>query len=284
MTDSLLNKASHLAVPLGLYTAAGVVAVAQAAGQQPRALWLVGLGFAFCTGTGAYLLDRVKLRDAWADPPDRRAHPARAAFIGRHRHAVRWLIVILTITGGALGALLSWVLVAGLVAMLVGVFVYAGRPRGRRARPKDVLLAKNAFVAVGITGLASATAWSIAGGLGAWRGAALAIGHVFVRVLADSVLCDLDDAAADGAFGTETIATRFGAAGAWAVSDGLRLVMGVVMLLVPWGAWWPRMAWGVATIVSTLGLRTIRPKRVRDWVDLRLPLEAAVVAAVLVFV
>ncbi|MEZ6234622.1 MAG: hypothetical protein R3B68_10570 [Phycisphaerales bacterium] len=284
MTDSLQNKASHLAIPLGLYTAAGVVAIAQVAGQQPEASWPVGLGFAFCTGMGAYLLDRVKLRDAWADPPDRRAHPARAAFIDRHRHAIRGLIVVLAIAAGVLGAMLSWLLVAGLAAMLVGVLVYAGRPRGRSPRPKDVLLVKNTFVAVGITGLAWATAWAMAGGLGAWRGMALAIGHVFVRVLADSVLCDVDDAAADGAFATETIATRFGAAGAWAVADGLRLVVGVAMLVVPWGAWWPRVAWGVATIVSTMVVRLVRPARVRDWVDLRLPLEATVVGAVLVFV
>ncbi len=45
--------------------------------------------------------------------------------------------------------------------------------------------------------------------------------------------------------------------------------------------WWPRLGWAAVTIVSSVGLRLISPARLRDWVDVRVALEAAVVAAVL---
>lgn len=105
----------------------------------------------------AYLLDRVKLRDAWLDAADRQAHPARYAFLGRRTTAVRALIAVAVAGATAAGAAVSRWMIPVPIAACAGVTVYAPRPRGRTPRLKDRLVLKNTYVAGGIAGFAVAT-------------------------------------------------------------------------------------------------------------------------------
>ena len=109
-----------------------------------------------------------------------------------------------------------------------------------------------------------------------WAGALL-----FVRVCADAGVCDLDDEHADRSDRTATLPTRVGRVAAWNIAAGMRVVIGLALLLVPVGDPVARQVWGV-TIASTVALRVWGPRRLRDAVDGRLALEAVAVWLVLV--
>ncbi len=289
--------ASHLAVWPGLYIVGAAAFLAQVSGIDAMILprdRLTAAAFAFCTAAAVYLLDRVKLRDAWLDPADADAHPHRFNFIARRSAALRALVVALLIAAAALGAALTpW---GALIPVLAaaGVLVYAARPRSSRPRPKDVLLVKNAYVAGGITGfstlvaLAAVAAHSNSPGIGATVAShaaplMLACAHLALRVIADAVLCDLDDESADRRYGTSTLPTNLGRDRAWNFAMAARLCSAVLLMLIPALPLLPRLSWAIITIISSIALRVAAPGRVRDWVDARLPCEAAIVACCLVF-
>lgn len=283
--------ASHAAVWAGVYVAAAVVCLAQVAGLDVgvgAGARLRAAGFAFATAAAVYLLDRAKLRDAWLDPADAEAHPGRYAFVAGHSRALRVAMVVLLVVAAWLGwGLAAWGAAVPVVAA-VGVLVYAGRPRARRARPKDVVLLKNGYVAAGITGFAVLVGLAAAGGAGAEgmgaliraHAGALAVScvHLAVRVFADAVLCDLDDEDADRRYGTGTLPTHLGRRRAWNVAVGVRLGVAGALVLVPAGPLGARAGWAAVTVVSSLWLRLAAPGRVRDWVDARFGVEALVVA------
>lgn len=318
------EAAGYLALTLGLYVVAAGLSFAQVCGMWggwgsggwadwlppagERGAWAAGLGYLFSVGVGVYLLDRVKLSDVRLDPADAVAHPERAAFIARHSAAVRGLMMAMFAVGAACGAWVWWGLVVVEGMACAGVVVYAGKPRVVRARPKDVLVVKNACIGGAITGFAVVTMWVV--GMGEERGAAagwralwagvmsgvplgavaVGAGQLFVRVMADSIICDLEDEEADRAFGTATLATRFGRRAAWNVASGMRVVVGAGLIVAGVGGgsgglggglgeW--SWKWGVVTIVSTVVMRVADPKRVRDWTDVRFPME---VVAVMVWV
>lgn len=277
---------SYLALWPGLYVAAGVVFILQIAGVRlatPAAM--LSVVFAASTGTGTYLLDRVKLRDVWLDPADALAHPARYALLARHSRAVRAGAFVLLGAAAAAGAASPSPWLAGLpLAAAAGVVLYAPRPRGAGPRVKDVLLVKNLYVSGGITGFALLVAlagtppgWIVQ----AWPALALAAATLFVRVVADAVLCDLDDQESDRAHGTATLPTALGRRRAWRAAMAARLGVGAVLLATPWCPGPARLAWGVLTIASSLLLRRLNPAAVRDWVDARFALEAIIATVAL---
>lgn len=285
---------SHLAIWPGMYVGSGVAFVAQVApaSSSPTAVgigrWWAVLVFAFLTGVGTYLLDRVKLRDSWLDPADREAHPSRYGFIAGHSRAVR--VLAFGCLGGAV--VVAWArasqhwLLGIPVASAIGVVVYAARPRRVRARLKDLLIVKNAYVAGGISAFAVVVVWcwfhaGVARLGEVWAVLVFAAGALFVRVFADAVLCDLDDEAADRRFGTSTLPTMIGHRRAWDGAMLLRLGLALGLIVTPIGPERARVAWGVVTAVSSVGLRVARPRKLRDWVDLRFALEAMAVAMVL---
>ncbi len=280
---------SYAAVWPGLYVAAGVAYISQiGVGRVVR--W-DALLMSLLTGMGAYLLDRAKLRDDWLDPPDGVAHPERFEFVRRHRRGLR-VMALLWLAGATW---LGWRMSDGgwgaamPVLSAAGVVAYAAGPRRGRARPKDVLVLKNAYVAGGICGFALLTHLAACGArVGELAGGvtpALVYGVVtlFLRVGADSVLCDLDDAHADRRFGTATLATRLGRVGAWNVAFATRLVLAGVLAAGLVGDPRAGLFWGVATGATSLWLRVARPRRLRDWVDGRFAIEAAVVLVATAF-
>lgn len=271
---------------------ASVICIAQLAGFDaaiaPRAK-LTAAGFALCTAVAVYLLDRVKLRDTWLDPADAQAHPERFGFVTRHARLLRILMLSLACIASGLGWLLApWLALFPLVAV-VGVQLYAGRPRARRPRPKDVMLLKNLYVSAGITGFAAlvAVAATIPGAdlnvltatvSSHWLQMVVACAFVGVRVFADAAICDLDDVDADRRFGTRTLAVTLGRTRAWNIALLIRLVSAGAILPATFLPLAPRLAWAGVTIVSSIGLRFASPMHVRDLVDARFAAEAALVS------
>jgi 4-hydroxybenzoate polyprenyltransferase len=283
----------HIGLFSGLYVAAAFVSLAQLAGIVTVAppLALVSLTL---LATAAYALDRVKLRDRWIDPSDIASQPDRYAFLQPRARTIRTLAFLMLLLGGALGLTFThWAPLATILIPL-GVAVYAARPRGNRPRPKDILGLKNTYVAAGIVGFSLFAAVAIAAPadtLDSWRtvvttnAAALAAAAVLLalRVFLDAAVCDLDDENADRRFGTATLATKFGHRRAWNYTAVLRVILIIAIPLALPCPWRPRIVWTAASILGMLSLRLTHPEggRVRDWVDIRLPIEAALATTTL---
>src|SRR5262245_35844690 len=92
---STLRVLAHLALWAACYVAAAVVCFAQMAGIDSlvsRPDRVRAAAFSFLVAGAVYLLDRVKLRDAWLDPADSAAHPERFAFLQKRTGVVRMAI------------------------------------------------------------------------------------------------------------------------------------------------------------------------------------------------
>lgn len=273
----------HLALWVGLYVAGAAACLWNLAGSSPPVLVLA---FSLATAMSVYLLDRVKLRTSLLDPADRRAHPDRFAFLTRHAGRVRILGLGLIGTAMVTGWLIHPAALGLVLVSHLGVLVYAARPAtsdGRTRRIKDVLLVKNLAVAASITAFCGAI-WILIH-LGAQdldsldAGAALtpiAVPGLFLLlvVLGDAMLCDLDDAAGDRAFGTRTLPVVLGPGPTWAIALGIHALAGSILLAVQ-GPSGEGGFWAIGVPVTTAMLALIRPRQVRDLVDLRLGLLAA---------
>ncbi len=295
---SVFAAAAYLALWPGLYVAAAVVCISTLAGITAtlHEQFLAG-GFSLCTAMAVYLLDRVKLKDAWLDPADAQAHPHRFHFLARRASWVRGWILVLLAAACSLGLAIAWWAAVLPPAACLGVLLYAARPRAVRPRLKDVFLLKSLYVAAGITGFAACTALAAATPgespphilrAALVRGVPLVLGsiHLFIRVFADAVLCDIDDEPADRHHGTRTLPVSLGIRRAWDLVLAIRLMQAGMLALAAMLArlsGTPRSIslacgwWSAITLLSTLALRTARPTRLRDWVDARFALEAACV-------
>src|SRR3954454_9251554 len=89
----LHTSLSHLAFWASLYVTGAVLCFSHIAGgpNELQGRHVLTLTYAFLTGAAVYLLDRIKARDAWLDPADQEAHPARFQFLEQHGAAVRVL-------------------------------------------------------------------------------------------------------------------------------------------------------------------------------------------------
>lgn len=278
------ERLGHLAVWVGLYVAAATVGFSRLAGLPLSAK---ALGTTFAAAMSIYLVDRIKLRDAWLDPADREAHPGRYAFLAGRSRWVRALALVLGSMALGLGATVHPVLPVLVLCGYGGVFLYAGRRVGMARRLKDILLVKNIAVAGCIACFAAAMA--VFGALSrGWTPADsaptdLLLGLFFLggQVLADAMLCDLDDLESDRRFGTATVPSKLGREATWAVALAIHALEAGVMALWPSGAgaYGARWRWGLLTLGTTVALRVWNPPRVRDLVDLRLALVAVAAIA-----
>lgn len=281
-----LRPLGHLGLFAGLYVTGAFVSLAQLSGlvTVPPPLALLSL---LLLSTAAYTLDRVKLRDSWIDPADLASQPERYAFLRPRARLIRSLAFLMLIAGGALGLTFTrWAPVAALLIPL-GVAAYAARPRGHRPRPKDILVLKNSYVTAGIVGFSVIAALALAAPSDSLE-SVYAIARLNIlpltaaalllalRVFLDAALCDIDDTTADRHYGTATISTTFGIRRAWRYTGWLRLILIIAIPLAFPCPWRPRVTWTCTTILGMLSLRLAQPDRIRDWVDLRLPAEAAV--------
>lgn len=280
----VIDAFGHVGAWAGSYCAAATACFVQLAGltNLPSPPLLLSV---FLAATGAYALDRVKLRDAWIDPADIEAQPERYAFLRAHSRPVRLFALLAIAAAGVIGLTISaWAPLASTMAA-VGVVAYAPRPRKHRSRVKDVPWLKNLYVAAGISvfaalaGLAAHTRHgnkSIVDLLArlADPGIVATLMLLMARVLVDAALCDLDDEASDARHGTRTFVTLLGPRRLWMLSGLIRLGL-IGLTLAAWPCpWRARLVWGGAMVAGTLAVRVRRPRELRDVVDVRFAAEA----------
>lgn len=281
---------SALAFWPGLYLAGAVLFVIYITDAAPIHPFGPAL-FALMTGVGVYLLDRIKISDRRLDPADRAARPARFAFLTAHTAGVRLLAAaslaasVLIAWRSAPPGRIGWLAAVPLVAA-AGVVVYAAGPRRTRPRPKDIIVFKNAYVASGIVGFALLTArlWEPAPLLTSpdhitpW---VFTAGVLFARVFADATLCDLDDIEADTRFGTSTIPGSIGVIRTKRAAITARVLLAAFLAIIPIGPTPARLAWAGLTVLSSILLLPLPPRRFRDPVDIALGVEAVCVGLLL---
>ncbi|MEZ6242888.1 MAG: hypothetical protein R3B57_07565 [Phycisphaerales bacterium] len=242
---------------------------------------------AVCVGTllgahGIFLLDRVKPRASMLDPADAASAPRRDALMRKHGRLLRAVVVFDVLVGAIVtGVWVSWISALAIPGGVIGVLAYAGRPPGTRGigRLKDLPIIKNLGVAVSLVALAlamtlPAIGWSLAD---AWP---LALGGVLL-VLGDAILCDLDDEAADEAFGAETLPVTLGRGPTIAIAT-LLIVAGSagLALLERGGGAGERLTWGVGPSLSAAAIVAFSPGRVKSLVDVRLAVIAVLAGGI----
>ncbi len=290
MIYELLSAAGAMAVWVGLYIAGAVVLMGDLVSQS---IPMRALVFSFGTGMGVYLLDRVKLTDAMADPSDALAHPKRHRLITRNARWVRVLmalvLVLAVMTGWSLG---GWVLGALVCLAILGVLIYGGMPARKPPehawRIKDLFLLKNFAVAGSITlfcGVVLVVLRQPEPDAGAIFAAFLRLGSgglvIGLIVLGDAILCDIDDVRADAKFGTRTIPACFGLRAGWLSALVLQLLAVMCVFVFQrvdyFGGQGLRIWWPTLVVVSTGLLWVMKLKRVRNIVDVRLALIAVLI-------
>lgn len=275
--ESIFAAAGHLALWVGLYFAGAYVAAVLLLGEtiHPGAL-----GASFCAGVGLYLIDRVKIRDAWLDPADIEGDERRHRFLRQHRRTLRvaaWIIL----AAGYLSV--SATHPSNLVLPLIGIggVIWYSKPTRRAPRLKDRAMLKNLLPALAIASLAvilaETSVWHVA------HHATVTTGLVFaglvLQVAADAMLCDLDDLATDAAHGTQTLALALGRDRTIALGAALQLAAGA--LWVARGSEWNHVLPGgcicLANVAGTTALWLRPTGPIRDLIDLKLPATVLIV-------
>lgn len=251
----------HLAIFAACYVAAQVVAAAVLVGVAVswRAVLVAGL-----TGLGTYLVDRSRPFAGTPDRGDLRAEPERVRFMLAYLLPVRLLACGALAT--ALLLALPWGVYATLVPLsVVGLLCYSRWSRHGR-RLKDLLWLKNPTVAVSITAFAlllvhatSTIEWSTLVPAGA---------VLLLRITADAMRCDIDDAESDARQGTRTAANVLGVAATWRLALLLdAAAAGAACTAAPIIGWTPAVAMGGIPFAAGCLLTVWRPRRSRDLVD-----------------
>lgn len=217
---------------------------------------------------GTYLVDRVRLGTTSIDPSDQMAHAARARVLDRGRLPVWTLAIAMIALAVFLAARDSLPVLVAVIGAPIGVVIYGHR--GFSRRPKDRLHLKNAFVSVSIVSLVVLLEYSAAS-----VGSLVAVaGFLLLHVFADAMLCDLDDMDADQRFGTSTIPIHLGEKATWSVAfvlNGIAFLW--IILFAGFGVcpWLLSLSAGGCLFMATVCVHLLRPHRVKDLVDLKLP-------------
>lgn len=277
LTEALAAMGS-LAVWLGLYVAAAAAAIAQLSLFQP--LSATALTTCFFAGVAIYLFDRLKLSDRHIDEADRQSQPGRFAFLQRSPGALRILAAVLAVAAATTGAIIHPSVAAGVLIGVAGVWVYSGRRIGNAARPKDILGLKNALAALWIGSFAALIVAADSGklDLDTITTIAPAMAYLWVIVFIDAMLCDLDDVETDLRFGTKTVPAQAGARTTWISAVLIEAAAGTILFLALDQTDPAAMLWIIALPATTLLLWTAKLSRIRDLIDLRLPILAAIAA------
>lgn len=294
-----LETLGDTAILPAVYVAAATWLLAQLAGLEVAPAKLAAaIACAFLTALSIYLLDRVKWRDAWLDPADPEAHPARHDLLWPHRGRLRGVAALALVAAMGLAATLDdaagpggWWPAAIPAAGVVGAWIYAGRPRRATPRPKDLLASKHAAVGIAIAAFAAVLALAAAGRAATPTmvaaslsdpAALLVTAAIALRVAADAIWCDLDDAAVDRRYGTASVPASLGARAAWRAGFTLLLVAGGLASTATFagldrpdlrGPFWALVGLGGGALLAWRS-----PSRVRDLAEIRLPIEAICLA------
>lgn len=253
----------HLAVYAACYVTAQVMLATMLAGASLT--WRVVL-VAALVALGTYLVDRSGPWPGPADRGDLRAHPDRVRFLRRHALLVRLLAI--ASLGGAFLAALPWGPVAAVVPVSVLGLLCYGRWALPGRRLKDRLWIKNGTVALSITLLALVLVSFTDAGHPEPLGLGVAGAVLLLRVGADAMRCDIDDARSDARQGTRTVANVLGVETAWRIALVLDVAAaGAALASAPLLGWGAALALAIVPLVPGVLLTLRRPPAVRDLVD-----------------
>ncbi|MEE2906250.1 MAG: UbiA family prenyltransferase [Planctomycetota bacterium] len=267
---SLGSAFGHLAAWVGFYVG-GCVALAGL--LLNGSVSILAVAIAIPAAMGTYLIDRARPLPGRVDPADTVAHASRAALMVRSGGLIRVGAVVLLALASVLALSMSPLAIVVVVGAPVGVLIYSHR--GQHTRPKDRLIVKNAFVAVSIVTLVLVLLSHV------HQSAVMAVvgGFLLLHVFADAMLCDIDDRHADARFGTRTIPNTLGVAATWRLAIMMDLMALVLLILAAWWdllPWPPAMLLGLTTLSATVILASLPVTRVKDFVDLKLPVAVLV--------
>jgi 4-hydroxybenzoate polyprenyltransferase len=265
--------AGALGVWPGFYAAAALSWMLHLTRAVPHGpLRVEALVFVFLTTTGAYLLDRIKLRHDWIDPADQLGQPQRYAILLRHERAYRVLAFAVLLFAAVVGSFINRLAPIAVMLTVIGIVFYAPAPRGRIARPKDVFLLKNLYTALGLAGFVAMTEASFSQAILKPAGL-LVVGLLTCRILIDAALCDIDDIGPDQLSQTRTLALRLGVQRLRTLALVCEVILAAAILLAPFLRPAARIGWGASRLFGAIGLYLLRPTNMRDAIDLRFPAE-----------
>ena len=93
-------------------------------------------------------------------------------------------------------------------------------------------------------------------------------------MVADAMLCDIDDRHADARFGTRTIPGMLGVESTWRLAILLNMMAFAVLILAATMdllSWPPAIVLGLMTLLATVAMPSLPVERTKDLVDLKLP-------------
>lgn len=287
----VVAAAGHLGLWPALYAGAVLCCFLQLSGlwRRDRADF-TALASVIFTALGTYLIDRVKLWPRFADPADRISQPMRYAFLGRHDMLARMLAIVSLVAGAAFAWRLSrWAPLLVLFSV-VGAALYAPRARSNRPRLKDIFLFKNFYTAAGLVAFAAIISLiTFLPGyrpIGWWRllespATLCAAAILMLRVLIDAILCDIDDETGDRSSKTRTAVTQLGKSRVVYLATIAQLLLACLLPMLRPLALIARALWGLSLIVSTLLSLRVHPESQKNFIDLRFPIEAALITIIL---
>ncbi len=260
----------HVAIWVGCYVGGCVLLTSLLLhGQVPWG----SLAIAVPVAIGTYLVDRVRLSPGNIDPSDQMAHEARADLLMRWAGSIRLLAFALIGLAAVMAVGRSPLVLVAVVGAPIGVVLYGHR--GFSRRPKDQVFIKNAFVSGSIVALVTLLEYQEAS-----IASLIAVaGFLLLHVFTDAMLCDLDDVDADRRFGTNTIPNLIGERSTWAIAflmnamATLWMVCSAAMGLCPLPL---AVMLSACLFVATFVVHVFRANRIKDFIDLKLPLAVVV--------
>jgi len=221
----LYARLSHFAIWPTLYALGIYLFLTQSLPGEHRFESLPALFIALCTHA-CYMLDRIKVSDNRIDQADAIALPGRAQSLFRHAHVLRRTIIAQLLAASVIGFMLHPMLTIIPLISLIAIHGYAGRTADpSKPRLKDLPACKPFFIATSHIALGVVVIWASAQSsqkistLIEQAPTTLLVNiSLWLIVVGDAMLCDIDDLETDRLFSTRSFAVLFGNQRAWIIA------------------------------------------------------------------
>lgn len=274
---SLGPAVEALALPMPLYAAACAALLQRAAARAALDLQEL-LSMALLTWS-VYLLHAARRAPPTAQLDPQQEHRRWAA----RRVGALWTLAV----AAGFGAILTlvqrkWWLGAFVPAGWLAVWLYSGPGVWRGRRIRETLWVKNLAVGGGLAAaawtLTLVDVWDAGGGARALGGVTVGAAGLALLVASDAAVSDARDRRLDAREGASTVwlaLTRAGACRAVLVGAGVGAATLAWAWTVAGEAWWSAALWGGLAVVSTAATCGAPAPKRRLWIELRMPLLAA---------
>ena len=261
---------SHFAIWPTLYALGIYLLLTQSLPGEHRFEAMPAIFMALCTHA-CYMLDRIKVSDGRIDQADAIALPGRAQSLFRHTHVLRRTIAAQLIAASIIGFMLHPMLTIIPLISLIAIHGYAGRTADpSKPRLKDLPACKPFFIATSHIALGVIVIWASTQPTPKMTMSdqmptiLLVVLSLWLIVVGDAMLCDIDDLETDRLFGTRSFAVLFGNQRAWMIALAC---VSIGAALLGFTSTHTRLA-AFALVASTL--LTKNNTNHRDFIDARL--------------